>query len=57
MVVEVYDFGYRTTWRKERRTHAFQLPLTTPYNRADVGQDGAQMEVSLESRTAIDVDG
>ena len=27
-VAKVYDFGYRTTWRKERGMHAFQLPLT-----------------------------
>lgn len=39
-VAEVFDFSYRTTWRKERRAHAFQLPLNLLYRQPDITQSG-----------------
>ena len=43
-VADSFDVGYRTTWRKERRAHAFQLPLSTLYEQADLGDGAAQLE-------------
>ena len=46
VVADGFDVGYRTTWRKERRAHAFQLPLSTLYEQADLGDEAeaAQLE-------------
>lgn len=48
-VADVFDFSYRTTWRKERRAHAFQLPLTVLYGQADVGRAETRSDAADQS--------
>lgn len=57
VVADSFDVGYRTTWRKERRAHAFQLPLSTLYGEADSERVEAAADAAdrpLEHRLGTD---